>query len=104
MPLGQQVQIAAHNGQGGAVLPDTEQLQLQALGQVFRPHSGGLQLPKNLQCPLQQGEGKPAVLGQLGQLGGEIAPVVQAGGQVAYRVGQVLIQVHGVELAGQEAE
>ena len=43
-------------------------------------------------------------MGKLGHRGGEVASLIQTGGQIAHRVGQFLLQVHGVELPGQKAE
>ena len=104
MPPGQRLQVMAHNVQGGALLVDALQLELQALGQVLRSHPGGLQPPEDVQRPLQPGEGDAAALSQLVQGDGEIAPLVQAGGQIPHRLGGLLLQVHGVELSGEEAE
>lgn len=104
VPLGQGVQVVLDDGQGGAGLMDAAQLELQALGQVSRPHPRGLQGAQQLDAPLDFLHGDRQVPGQVLRAGAQIAVPVQAGGQVAHRLGGILVQLHGVELAGEEAE
>ena len=92
----------AHDVQGGALLVDALQLELQAMGQVLRPHPGGLQGAQQGGPPLQQGQGDAAVRRQLVQGRAEVAVPVQAGGQEGHRPGGVPVQPHPVHLPGEE--
>ena len=78
VPLGQGVQVVLDDGQGGAGLMDAAQLELQALGQVSRPHPRGLQGAQQLDAPLDFLHGDRQVPGQVLRAGAQIAVPVQA--------------------------